>query len=121
MQSPDKKEEPQEHFTPKISNFRQPMVTASGIFLGFMLNFAARWIGDAFQEYIVKDSILAICTTLSIAFLMTVLFRILNMNYPKENVRAYYQATLRLFIAGISLPFISFVLVLIFRLWSMYA
>jgi len=115
MQSQDKKEEPQEYFTPKISNFRQPMVT-SGIFLGFMLNFASRWIGEAFQEYIVKDSILAICTTLSIAFLMTVLYRILNMNYPKENVRAYYQSTLRLFIAGISLPFISFVLVLLYRL-----
>ena len=110
----------QEHIRFKIVNFRQPMVTASGIFLGFMLNFAANWVGDAFTKYFIKDTILSISTSASIALLMTVLYRILSMDYPVDNVKAYYRTTLRFFIAGISLPFISFVLVLIYRLLKNY-
>jgi len=110
----------QEHIRFKIVNFRQPMVTASGIFLGFMLNFAANWIGDAFTQYFVKDTILSISTTLSIALLMTVLYRILNMDYPRDDVKGYYRKTLRYFIMGISLPFISFILVLLYRIIKNY-
>ena len=106
----------QEHIRFKIVNFRQPMVTASGIFLGFMLNFAANWVGDAFTKYFIRDTILSIFTTISIASLMTVLYRILSMDYPVDNVKAYYRTTLRYFITGISLPFISFILVIIYRL-----
>src|SRR5689334_15862978 len=101
---------------PKIVNFRQPMVTATGIFLGFLLNFAVNWIGDAFTKYIVKDLIIGISIACSLALLMTVLYRILNMRYPTHDPIGYYQKTLKLFLAGISFPFISFVLVIIHRL-----
>ena len=116
MQTKDQRTETQEPFTPKIVNFRQPMVTATGIFLGFMLNFAVSWIGDAFTKYIVKDIIIGISTIISLGLLMTVLSRILNMDYPVKNAKAYYQSTLRLFLAGIALPFISLLLVIIHRL-----
>ena len=117
MQSNDSKPRTTDTNHLKMVNFRQPLVTASGIFLGFMLNLAASWVGDAFTKYFIKDTILAISITLSIAFLMAVLYRILNMNYPTDNIKSYYQNTLRLFLAGISLPFLSFILVIVYRVF----
>ena len=48
----------------RISQYRQPMVTATGIFLGFMLNFTSVWIKDAFVKYIFRDIVVAIGITI---------------------------------------------------------
>jgi len=96
-----------------IQHYRQPIVTASGIFLGFMLNFASTWIKDAFTKNMFRDIVLGLSILVCISLLLIVLFRILRMNFPAEKVDAYYQKTLRLFIIGVSVPFLAFVLVVI--------
>lgn len=91
----------------KIQAFRQPMVTATGIILGFVLNFVASWVktdspvGDALAYAI------GLCVVAGSACLILVLFRILNMDYPREQARRYYHRTLALFIAGLSLAFLG--------------
>jgi ABC-type phosphate transport system auxiliary subunit len=96
-----------------IQNYRQPMVTATGIFLGFMLSFAAAWVGTAFTKHMFRDAVVAISIILSITLLLVVLYRILNMNYPADRVNVYYQQTLRLFLTAVSVPFVAFVLIVI--------
>ena len=74
--------------------YRAPMVTATGIFLGFMLlNFTSGWIKDAFAKNIFKDVVVAIGVTICLASLLTVLFRILRMHYPTEPDK-FYRRTL---------------------------
>ena len=44
----------------KLKNVRQPLVTATGILLGFTLNIAANWLPKAFttrQDYRIPDGI----------------------------------------------------------------
>ena len=96
-----------------IQNYRQPMVTATGIFLGFMLGFAAGWVGNAFTKHMFRDVVVATSIILSITLLLIVLYRMLNMNYPADRVNAYYQRTLRLFLTAVSVPFVAFVLIVI--------
>lgn len=91
----------------KIQAFRQPMVTATGIILGFVLNFAANWVkGDSPVEdglaYLIGVSVVA-----GSACLIVVLFRVLNMDYPREEARQYYHRTLALFTTGITLAFLG--------------
>ena len=100
----------------KIQDYRQPIVTASGIFLGFMLGFSSTWVRDAFTKHLVRDIIVAVSITLCICLLMVVLYRILTMRYPVENATVYYQRTLRLFLIAISVPFVAFLIIVIRRL-----
>jgi hypothetical protein len=97
----------------EIHNYRQPMVTTTGIFLGFMLSFASGWVGNAFTKHIFRDIVVAISIILSISLLLVVLYRILSMNYPAEKINVYYQLTLRLFIGAVSIPFVAFVLIVL--------
>jgi hypothetical protein len=41
------------------------------------------------------------------ACLILVLFRILNMDYPRDRAQSYYRLTLMLFIAGLCLAFLG--------------
>jgi hypothetical protein len=102
-----------ENSNEKIQEYRQPIVTATGIFLGFMLNFATNWVRDAFTKHLFRDIFVALSIILCITLLMVVLYRILNMNYPSERIVAYYQQTLRLFLIAISVPFIAFVVIVL--------
>lgn len=88
-----------------IQHYRQPIVTAAGIFMRFMLNFAGTGIKDAFRKNMIRDIILGLSIILCISLLLIVLFRILKMNYPADKVNAYYKVTLRLFIIAVSVPF----------------
>jgi len=101
--------------TDRIHQYRQPMVTATGIFLGFMLNFASGWIKDAFIKYIFRDIVIAIGMLICLFTLVLVLFRMLRMNYP-THPDEFYRRTLRLFLVGISVPFFSFLVVIVHRL-----
>jgi len=96
-----------------IQSYRQPMVTATGIFLGFMLNYASNWITTAFTKYLVRDVIVGVSISISITLLLIVLYRMLSMHYPTERVDAYYQKTLRYLLIAASLPFIGFVLLVL--------
>ena len=96
-----------------LQHYRQPIVTATGIFLGFMLNYASAWIKDAFTKNMFRDIVLGLSIIVSISLLLIVLFRILRMKSPTDKVDVYYTKTLRLFIIGVSVPFLAFVLVVI--------
>jgi hypothetical protein len=99
----------------EIQNYRQPLVTATGIFLGFMLNFANGWMPTSFTTYKVRDSIIAIGTLSSIALLIVVLHRILRVIDPPD-VNRFYKRTLLLFILGISIPFLTMVVIVLRKL-----
>lgn len=86
----------------KIQAYRQPMVTAAGVILGFVLTFANSWVktDTAVPEvfaYVVFALILVgqVC-------LIAVLSRILRMGVTPDRAVAYYSRTLRLFVAGVS-------------------
>src|ERR1044072_4091697 len=99
----------------RISQYRQPMVTATGIFLGFMLNFASVWVKDAFTKYVFRDVVIALGMLVCLFTLLLVLFRMLRMNYP-THPDEFYRKTLRLFLVGVSVPFFSFLIVMIHKL-----
>jgi hypothetical protein len=42
-----------------------------------------------------------------------VLYRILNINYPRERAEKYYHKTLLFYIVGISIPFAAIVVIVI--------
>jgi hypothetical protein len=96
----------------RIDHFRQPMVTATGIFLGFMLNFATTWIKEAFTRYMFRDTVIAISTIISLFSLLVALFRMLRMNYPVEPEK-FYRRTLFLFLVGVTVPFLSLLIIVI--------
>jgi hypothetical protein len=96
-----------------IQQYRQPMVTATGIFLGFMLNFTSTWMPHAFSEHLFNDTIVAISITLSTPLLMVVLFRILRMNYPANLANEYYKKTLILFLIAVFTPFFGFMIIMV--------
>lgn len=98
--------------TDRVSQYRQPMVTATGIFLGFMLNFTSVWIKDAFAKHNFKDFVVATSIIICLATLLLVLFRMLRMNYP-THADTFYRRTLLLFLIGITVPFLAFVIVII--------
>lgn len=91
----------------QFQSFRQPMVTASGILLGFILNFAAVWTSNAFKTTRNKDLWIALSLGLCIPILIVVIYRILNINYPKGKSESYYKKTLILFIIALVIPFIA--------------
>lgn len=72
-----------------------------------MLNFAAAWTTNAFKTNRQKDLIIAIGLALCIPIMIAVLYRILNMNYPKDRAEAYYRKTLMLFVAALIIPLIA--------------
>lgn len=91
----------------KIQAFRQPLVTATGIILGFMLNFAASWVktdtplGDGLAYFV------AFCVLAGAGCLIAALYRILRMSYPRDRAERYYNRTLLLFILGIAVAFLG--------------
>lgn len=101
----------------RIQYYRQPIVTTTGILLGFVLNFASGWLQSAFSIHWLKDLVIAVTLMGCVTLLIIVLFRVLNMNYPRERhaEEMYYKRTLRMFLIGISLPFISIVSLIILK------
>ncbi|MFN8443683.1 MAG: hypothetical protein U0175_23090 [Caldilineaceae bacterium] len=89
----------------KIQAFRPPLVTATGIILGFMLNFAASWVktesplGDGLAYFV------GICVLIGTGCLIATLYRILRFSYPRDRAEQYYNRTLLLFISGLSIAF----------------
>lgn len=99
-----------------ISNYRQPIVTATGIFLGFVLEFATGWVTNNHSKDTVREVLIGLGLMSCIIILIIVLYRILNMNYPKDAEEIYYRKTLRLFIIGISIPFSTLLLITLEKL-----
>jgi len=97
----------------KLHGYRQPIVTTIGILLGFILNYASDWAQDPQPKARINQMLIGISVITCITLLLTVLFRILNIHYPKETAEAYYHKTLLLFIFAISIPFTFIVLIIV--------
>lgn len=97
----------------QIQNYRQPMVTATGILLGFILNFAVSWVQFPSTFNRLRDVVALFSLSTSVILLLIVLFRILNMRYPRQKKEAYYQKTLWIFIAGLCTVFLGIFIVMI--------
>ncbi len=89
----------------KIQSFRQPLVTATGIILGFILNFASVFVKTDSGFSDILAYIIGICIMIGIICLILVLSRVLQMKYPKEKAELYYQKTLNIFLIGVSIAF----------------
>ena len=87
------------------------MVTATGIFLGFMLNFTSEWTRQTLSIQKLRDVVLAIGIIVSLALLLLTLFRTLSMSYP-PNPYKFYRKTLLFFLIGIFIPFVAFIIVI---------
>ncbi len=90
----------------EIQNYRQPMVTAIGIILGFVLGFTGKWATEPATTIDAGDIIVLIGLVLSIILLIISLFRILN-NAEIQDKGKYYNSTLKLFIMGVCSAFIG--------------
>ena len=88
------------------------MVTAIGIFLGFMLNFASGWSREAHPTQRIRDVIVAISFTAALGLLLIALFRVLRM-YQAPDPEKFYRKTLFLFLLGISVPFLAFLSIIL--------
>jgi hypothetical protein len=91
----------------KIQAYRQPMVTATGIILGFILNFATSFVKSDSSIGNLASYVIGICILTGIICLIIVLNRVLQMKYPREKAETYYNKTLHLFIFGVSIAFIG--------------
>ncbi len=96
-----------------INSYRQPLVTVTGILLGFMLNFASGWVPKAFSTNIFIETIIAFCLVGCVPLLLIVLYRILTMRLPDADPEQYYMSTLRLFIIGVSMPFVTLIIIMV--------
>ena len=85
----------------KIQAFRQPLVTATGILLGFILNFMSSWVKSDVPFGDVLAGVVGICMLTGISCLIAVLYRILRMDYPREQGEQYYRRTLSVFVVGV--------------------
>lgn len=97
----------------KIQPYRQSMVTATGILLGFILNFSSVWTSKAFSNNRIKEIVIAISLCICIPLLITVLYRILRYNVPAEKAERFYNKTLLIFISALSAVFLAILITLI--------
>ncbi|WP_296705990.1 hypothetical protein [Algoriphagus sp.] len=102
----------------QLFNYRQPMVTAAGIILGFVLNFTTDLVKRGNNNNLLSILILTFIAS-GIIFLIITLFRILNHNYNKEFPEIYYGKTLRLFIYGVILSFSGGIIKLLQTLFTL--
>lgn len=99
----------------ELKDYRQPMVTSTGILLGFLLNFLAGWgirTGEAILDAV--DAVILASTILAVLIMTLTLYRILNANLGDRDPAPYYRTTLRLYIGGILLAFTGFFLAVLF-------
>ncbi len=98
-----------------IQNYRQPMVTSTGIILGFVLGVTGKWATDIPQKTDVTDYLVGVGLFTGIILLIIVMHRALDNSNHLANPGVYYQKTLRLFTAGLCCSFFG-VFVSIFQI-----
>lgn len=78
-----------------LQPYRQPLVTATGIMLGFVLNFANGWVKSDTPLGDVGAYTVGVLILVGLACLVTVLARILRIGVPAERAARYYGTTVR--------------------------
>ena len=61
--------------TDNLKEFRQPMVTAIGIILGFVMSFSADWATETVDESTNADYFVGLGLAIGVFLLITALFR----------------------------------------------
>jgi hypothetical protein len=91
----------------KIAAFRQPMVTSTGIILGFVLNFASTLVREEtpINEWLAW--MVSVAVAIGVTCFTMVLCRLLKMDYPRGTVEEYYNRTLQFFVIGIASSFLG--------------
>lgn len=100
----------------QLFNFRQPLVTAAGIILGFVLNFATELVKRENKSDVLALLIL-LFTLIGITLLIVSLYRILNNNYDRDHARKYYASTLNYFLAGVIFSFMGGLIKMVYSLF----
>ena len=95
-----------------------PLVTATGIILGFVLSFASSWVKSdtavgEWMAFLIFGLVLA-----GMSALITVLARILRLDVAPEDAAGYYRTTVRIFILGVSLAVGGVVLDMAGSFWN---
>lgn len=95
----------------EVKDFRQPLVTAQGIILGFLLGFVGEWVTEPTFSLDDNGSIVLLggCCLAILAF-VTVILRILSPSMTARTSVAHYTLTLRLFASGVICLLLSFLL-----------
>lgn len=97
-------------FQGDLKDYRQPLVTSTGIILGFMLNFLAGWAhGENGAIEDTADAVILATILCSACLFVLTLLRALRADFPAEPEAQgrYYATTLWLFLAGISTAFLG--------------
>lgn len=96
--------------TDPLQPYRQPMVTATGLILGFTLNFATTWVRENDPLASRLAWLIGACVLVGVVLLIWVLFRILDSRYDHTRHESYYGRTLALFVLGICVTFVGVLL-----------
>lgn len=100
----------------QLFNFRQPLVTAAGIILGFVLNFATDLVKRDRKNDLLALLIL-LSTLIGISLLIVALYRILDNNYDQDHANRFYKKTLNYFLCGVIFSFLGGLLKMIHTLF----
>ena len=91
-----------------LNAYRQPMVTSLGIIMGFLLNFLASWAtknDNTSEIHSTADWLVAGTLLPSLALMLIVLYRILDIRHQPENLERTYITIFRLYMTSIILAF----------------
>lgn len=92
----------------EIKDYRQPLVTSLGVILGFLLGFLGQWVTEPdFALRNASDHLTFWGSLVAAAMLLRALYRMLQPVHASADVLAHYRQTLRLYMAGIALAFVT--------------
>ena len=75
----------------KLKNVQQPIIMATGISPGVTLSIAANWVRKTFAIPRYLEYLLAISLCIHIPIFIVVLYRILNLNYPRDRANELFR------------------------------
>lgn len=90
-----------------LATFRQPMITASSLILGFTLGFASQWVAKTNPLGHWVDYLVGACLLFGTAMLLITAYRIMRADYPRDTPMHYYKRTLRGFVVGTAVNFVG--------------
>ena len=85
----------------RLQPYRQPLITGTGIILGFVLNFAGSFVKAESGTPEWAAYLVFVLLLVGVACLITVLSRILRLGVSGDEAVAWYQRTRQIFVIGV--------------------